>query len=273
MSIELLNVDCMIYMKDQPDNAFDLAIVDPPFGLNDIKKNRLGVARNYETTYQNKETPGPEYFRELSRVAKESIICGCQYFIHHLDPAGSFIVWDKKADPDMHHMSSCEIAWFSKRERIRTFRGAWCGAVKVEPRKTKHPHEKPAMYYKWLLTNYAKPGQRILDTHRRGLLPGGESQIRGRDRSTGYVCAARIRCPEMKKPGPPCGAVSADKVTDLPPAQWVGMDVRNIYTGSRYRVSNTVSYAVALKSLDGGLDLHWHYKKVRKHFRAVDGSD
>ena len=173
MSVELLNIDCMEYMVTQPDNAFDLAIVDPPFGLNDIKKNKKRASRGYETSYTNKERPGKEYFEQLNRVAKKSIICGCQYFMEHLDPNGSFIVWDKKADPDLHNISSCEIAWHSKREKIRTFRGIWCGAVKIEPRKTRHPHEKPVLYYKWLMKHYAKPEQLILDTH----LGSGSSAI------------------------------------------------------------------------------------------------
>lgn len=173
MTIEILNIDCLEYMASLPDGAFDLAIVDPPFGLNDLKKNRLRASRGYETSYENKEPPGAEYFEQLRRVAKESIICGCQYYMEHLDPGGSFIVWDKKADPDLHNMSSCEIAWYSKRKRIRTFRGAWCGAVKVEPRKTKHPHEKPVLYYKWLLEHYATKDMKVLDTH----LGSGSSAI------------------------------------------------------------------------------------------------
>lgn len=173
MTIELLNIDCMEYMARQPDGAFDLAIVDPPFGINDLKKNRLAAHKGHETTYLNTKAPDAEYFAELKRVAKASIICGCQYYMQHLDPRGSFIVWDKQADPNLHHMSSCEIAWYSKRERIRTFRGAWCGAVKVEPRKTTHPHEKPTLYYKWLLAHYADPDMRVLDTH----LGSGSSAI------------------------------------------------------------------------------------------------
>jgi site-specific DNA-methyltransferase (adenine-specific) len=93
--------------------------------------------------------------------------------MEHLNFDGSFIVWDKKADPDLHHMSSCDIAWYSRRKQIKTFRGAWCGAVKFTPRMTTHIHEKPAALYEWLLTNYAKPGQKILDTH----LGSGSSAI------------------------------------------------------------------------------------------------
>lgn len=171
--IELLNIDCMEYMATQPDNAFDLAVVDPPFGLNDINKNKLRASRGHETTYTNKEIPSPEYFQELARTSKESVIFGCQYFLPYLYTGGSFVVWDKGADPDLHHMSSCDVAWYSKRKQIKTFRGHWCGAAKFTPRESFHPHEKPVKLYDWILQNYAKPGQRILDTH----LGSGSSAI------------------------------------------------------------------------------------------------
>lgn len=163
MSLDLRNCDCMDLMAEFPDKYFDLAIVDPPYGIGTIK-NKFG--RNKKTgSYKNKTIPGKEYFEELQRVSINSIIWGCQYYLEQLNPKGSFIVWDKKADPDLHNMSSCDIAWFSKRERIRTFDGHWCGAVKFDSEPTIHIHQKPVPLYKWLLYHYAEPGQKILDTH------------------------------------------------------------------------------------------------------------
>lgn len=158
------NMDCLIGMKDYPDKYFDLAIVDPPFGLSDRTKNKFRRHKN-TGTYDNKSIPGPEYFTELDRVSKHSIIWGCQYMLPFLNPNGSFIVWNKKADPDLHNMSSCDIAWYSRRERIRIFEGHWCGAVKFEPEPTIHIHQKPIGLYKWLLYHYAETGFKILDTH------------------------------------------------------------------------------------------------------------
>lgn len=166
------NKDCMIGMKQFPDKHFDLAIVDPPFGLGDMGKNKS--ARHKDThTYDNKSIPGPEYFQELKRVSRASIIWGCQYMMPLLNPDGSFIIWDKKADPDLHNMSSCDVAWYSKRERIKIFHGHWCGAVKIPMEETIHFHQKPVTLYKWLLKNYTESSFKILDTH----LGSGSSRI------------------------------------------------------------------------------------------------
>lgn len=165
MSIELLHIDCMDYMKGLPDKAFDLAICDPPYGSSIMAKNKFQRHGTTDTTYRNKSIPPAEYYKELYRVSKNSIIWGCQYQMEFLLPGGSFIVWDKKADPDLHNMSSCDIAWWSERKAIRTFNGHWCGAVKFENEPTIHIHQKPIGLYKWLLKNYASPGDSILDTH------------------------------------------------------------------------------------------------------------
>lgn len=166
-TIDKVNVylcDCMDFMRDLPDNYYNLAIVDPPYGINDLKKNKKRRHIS-ETSYKNKKTPTKEYFNELKRVSSRQIIWGCQYMVEFLNKEGSFIIWDKKADPNIHHMSSCDVAWYSKRKRIHIFHGAWCGAVKIDKEKTIHPHQKPVKLYEWLLTNYAEKGDKILDTH------------------------------------------------------------------------------------------------------------
>lgn len=145
----VFNLDCMIGMEEFPDKYFDLAICDPPF----------------TGTYDNKTIPRPDYYEQLERISKRSIIWGCQYMLPFLNAEGSFIVWNKKADPDLHNMSSCDIAWYSKRDRIRIFDGHWCGAVKCETEPTIHIHQKPISLYKWLLYHYAETGDKILDTH------------------------------------------------------------------------------------------------------------
>lgn len=165
--------DCVQLMKQYEDGYFDLAIVDVPYGSSIMAKNKFQRHKTKDTGYRNKETPGVEYWNELYRVSKEQIVWGCQYLMPHLKTEGSFIVWDKKANPDLHNMSSCDVAWYSRRKQIKTWHGAWCGAVKCEKEPTIHIHQKPVGLYKFLLKNYATEGMKILDTH----LGSGSSRI------------------------------------------------------------------------------------------------
>jgi site-specific DNA-methyltransferase (adenine-specific) len=165
MISNVYNQDCMIGMKEFPDKFFDLAIVDPPYGSNIMKKNKFQRHNTTDTSYRNESIPPPEYYKELYRVSINTIIWGCQYQLPFLIPKGSFIIWDKGADPDLHNMSACDVAWYSKRERIRKFKGHWCGAVKCESEETIHIHQKPKSLYLWLLKHYAQKGDKILDTH------------------------------------------------------------------------------------------------------------
>ena len=166
-------MDCIEGMKQFPDKHFDLAIVDPPYGSSIMRKNKYQRHNTTDTSYRNKSIPSPEYYEQLERVSKRSIIWGAQYMMPYLDPSGSFIIWDKGADPDLHNMSACDVAWYSKRERIRKVYLHWCGCVKCERVETIHIHQKPVKLYRWLLSNYAKPGDKILDTH----LGSGSSRI------------------------------------------------------------------------------------------------
>lgn len=159
----LYNMDCMEGMKRFPDKFFDLAIDDAPYGSSIMQKNKYQRHKTTYSNYRNKSIPAAEYFAEVQRVSKAVIWWGAQYMIEHLPPGGSFIVWDKHADPDKHNMSACDVAYHTKRERIRKFSGHWCGAVKFEKEDTIHIHQKPVGLYKWLLSNYAQPGSKVLD--------------------------------------------------------------------------------------------------------------
>lgn len=176
------NEDCMDMMRRYPDKFFDLGVIDPPFGNGIMAKNKFQRHKNTDTSYRNLSIPSPEYYIELYRVCKETIIFGCQYQLPYLKFPGSFIVWDKKADPDLHNMSSCDIAWYSKKERIRTFRGHWCGAVKFEKEPTIHIHQKPIGLYKFIFKHYSKPGFKLLDTH----LGSGSSAIAAHEMSIDF---------------------------------------------------------------------------------------
>lgn len=155
----------MQMMARYPDGYFQLAIVDPPYGLN-IANMRMGVGTGKKTSkIQNrkwkpndwdKHKPDEKYFKELFRVSSNQIIWGGNYF--QLPTSKAFIIWDKGNGMQGRSFSECEYAWCNiGNARI----------VKVNPvQKLKfHPTQKPVALYKWLLHNYAKPGDRILDTH------------------------------------------------------------------------------------------------------------
>lgn len=179
--ITLYNADCMDVMREMPDKAFDLAIVDPPYfdgpdklGYYGTSVSSIGVKRS---PYQSKHwsVPGEDYFRELMRVSVRQIIWGCNYFQY---PFGSGrIIWDKVNGNNS--FSDCEIAYCSSINTVRMFRFMWRGMCqgksineghiqlgnKLLNEKRIHPTQKPVALYKWLLGNYAKPGYKILDTH------------------------------------------------------------------------------------------------------------
>lgn len=182
MSVELLNIDCMEYMASLPDNAFDLAIVDPPYGIGeDASHNNTGdrptskwmkpTSQKYKV-FDDSRVPNEKYFTELKRVSKNQIIWGGNYFTEYLAPSKGWIVWDKKADIK-ECLSMCELAWSSFDRKCNKFSFLWAGFKKAKQVKRIHPTEKPRDLYDWILENYAKTGQRILDTH----LGSGSSAI------------------------------------------------------------------------------------------------
>lgn len=164
----------MIGMKEYPNNYFDLAVVDPPYGINDTwSKNRLD--RFYKQgklySYQNKDIPEESYFTEIKRVSKNQIIFGGNYY-SNLTSTNSWIIWWKHRNPESH-MSEAELAWTSFKKQMRVAQFQWNGAVKCERVEKIHPHQKPVKLYEWIFKNYAKEGQKILDTH----LGSGSSRI------------------------------------------------------------------------------------------------
>ena len=166
---ELLRIDCMEYMATQPDNSFDLAIVDPPYfdgpqkpGYYKGTKQRAETGEYAEP--QNWDIPGSTYFDELMRVSKNQIIWGINYF--DVAMPGGRIVWIKGSGGSP--FSQADIAYHSFYNRIDIFKCLWSGfwKDKITNQEVRiHPTQKPVKLYEWLLGNYAKPGQRILDTH------------------------------------------------------------------------------------------------------------
>ena len=178
--ITLYNADCMEIMKSFKDKQFDLALVDPPYG---IGANKMTLGNGNKKIYRgkldwDKSAPNGEYFDELIRVSKNQIIFGANHFISKIPYDSScWIVWDKgTGDNDF---ADCELAWTSFNSTVRKYFQSWIGAnAKERTQKERiHPTQKPVQLYKWLLNKYAKEGDTILDSH----LGSGSSAIAAHD--------------------------------------------------------------------------------------------
>ena len=151
-------------LKEYPDNLFDLAVVDPEYGINAGKKRQYHARAltKYKPKEWDKKPAGKVYFDELFRVSKNQIIWGANYFIDYLDYGKKWIVWDKMLDQDQSHF---ELAYTSFVGAERIFRYSRSNLQGFRNPNRFHPTEKPVSLYRWLLQNYAKPGDKILDTH------------------------------------------------------------------------------------------------------------
>lgn len=152
--IEVTNEDNMALMDRYPDNYFDLAIVDPPYGIG-ISRNP--IRQQHEKKEWDNAIPTDQYFKELFRVSKNQIIWGGNYF--DLPPSQGFFIWDKKQPHDFS-LAMCENAWSSIQKPAKM----WSLSVRKEQDKI-HPTQKPVELYGWLLDNNTKEGDKILDTH------------------------------------------------------------------------------------------------------------
>lgn len=169
------NEDNMIMMARYPDKWFELAIVDPPYGIG--AENQAGPENHGWTQWPKKEwdrsIPAFEYFTELFRVSKNQIIWGGNYFT--LPIKQSWIFWDKLTGKN--DFSDGELAWSSFGGALRKYTQLWLGSNARDADGRIHPTQKPVALYKWLLSRYAKPGDKILDTH----LGSGSSRIAAYD--------------------------------------------------------------------------------------------
>ncbi len=173
------NIDCMEGMKRYPDKYFDLAIVDPPYGIRQYghrgnNRSKLAKTRDYHKALWDQPAPDLEYFNELRRISKHQIIWGANNYPEHLTKSSCWIVWDKQNGDN--HFADCELAYASFDTAVRQFTFRWAGMLQgnmAEKEDRIHPTQKPVQLYKWLLKNYAKPGDKILDTH----LGSGSSRI------------------------------------------------------------------------------------------------
>ena len=180
--ITATNEDNMIMMARYPDNYFELSIVDPPYGIGADKaqnaaaesrkkangKSKAGRGwKEYKVSDWDNETPIDEYFKELFRISKKQIIWGGNYFSFIWNYSNSFIIWNKMQRD--FSLADGEMAWYSETNKaMRTFDFSRGGALADNNRNGGrfHPTQKPVKLYEWLLMNYAKEGDKIVDTHR-----------------------------------------------------------------------------------------------------------
>lgn len=160
-------------MKEIPDKYFDLAIVDPPYGIGENAFRSASRSKATKTTdwgafdkEWDRECPNEEYFDELFRVSKNQIIWGANHMMHKIKQGSPcWIVWDKD---NSGCFADCELAYTSFPTAVRKFSFRWNGMIQQNMKNKEirqHPTQKPVALYKWLLTNYAKQGDKILDTH------------------------------------------------------------------------------------------------------------
>lgn len=212
--IEILNIDCMGYMRGLPDKAFDLAIVDPPYGHgnNLIRKGNTRsnmCSASKKKPYDNSQAPSTMYFEHLFRVSTNQIIFGANHFANKFFSSGpGWIVWDKETTGNF---ADCELAYTSFNVALKCFRFMWNGmhqgSFGGDTRKNVkriHPTQKPVQLYSWILETFAKPGQKILDTH----LGSGASAIAahyygcdfvGCELDEDYFHAAKLRIEQETK--------------------------------------------------------------------------
>ena len=155
-NLSLYQMDCMELLKQTPDNYYDLAITDPPYGIG-IAKNP--VRQQHEKKQWDSAIPQKEYFTELVRVSKNQIIWGGNYFIEHLGSSQGFFIWDK-IQPHDFSLAMCEFAWSSIQKPAKIFRRSV-----LKDKNKIHCTQKPIELYAWIFENNAEKGQKILDTH------------------------------------------------------------------------------------------------------------
>lgn len=176
-------MDCMEAMRQMPDKCFDLAVVDPPYGIGNfvqISGNKRG-----EKVSWNNEIPAKEYFEQLKRVSREQIIFGANYYgeVNCCTGRGGAIVWVKHV-PFESHLSGAEIASYSRDKRVVVADIPWSNFYRTHSdEKTIHPCQKPISLYRWIFYYYAEKGDKILDTH----LGSGSSRIAAYDAGLDFI--------------------------------------------------------------------------------------
>ena len=175
-------MDCMDGMAQFPDGYFDLAVVDPPYGINRFKNGETSRLRKYGSLSSvNDMRPMPEYFDELRRVSKNQIVFGWNHLSDPLPPTPEFLFWYKHQPVGSY--SDGELAWTSFKKTARCFDYPYFGGVGADKDGHCHPTQKPVQLYAWVFQHYAKKGDKIIDTH----LGSGSSRIAAYEAGLDFV--------------------------------------------------------------------------------------
>lgn len=166
MRSDVFNIDCMEYMRTLPDNYFQLAIADPPYGIGATKMN---LGNGHRKIYRGEndwdcQAPDAEWFDELRRISENQILWGANHYISHIPiDSSAWIVWDKGTGDNS--FADCELAWTSFKKPVRKYFQSWVGGNAKEKFDSDriHPTQKPVALYAWILHNYAKSGGVIFD--------------------------------------------------------------------------------------------------------------
>jgi len=182
-TLDIRHMDCMALMAEFPDNHFDLAVVDPPYGIDAANDSRGGqkhgkaaaTSKSYGKKDWDKCTPNEAYFAELERVSKNRIIWGANHMMDKIKLSSpSWIVWDKQNGDNGY--ADCELAWTSHKTAVRKITFRWAGMLQGDMKNKEiriHATQKPVKLYDWIFANYAEKGMKILDSH----LGSGSSAI------------------------------------------------------------------------------------------------
>jgi site-specific DNA-methyltransferase (adenine-specific) len=175
------NTDCLAAMREMPDKAFDLAVVDPPYGIEKGFQATSRIAKYGQMDSVNDAKPQKEYFAELFRVSKNQIIWGYNHLSDMLPSTKEFVFWYKHQPVDSY--SDGELAWTSFTKTAKCFDYPFFGGTGADKDGRIHPTQKPIALYTWVYQTYAKPGDKILDTH----LGSGSSRIAAYDAGLDFV--------------------------------------------------------------------------------------
>lgn len=184
-------MDCIEGMKHYPNKYFDLAVVDPPYGI-DVEIKQITTGRNkhipqkgYAIKDWDKCAPKLEYFCELFRISKNQIVWGANHFISRMPyDASCWLVWDKENGDNGY--ADCELAWTSFSRAVRMVKYKWHGMLQKDMKNKEvriHPTQKPVGLYDWIFTKFAEPGMKVLDTH----LGSGSSRIAAHKNKLNFV--------------------------------------------------------------------------------------
>lgn len=177
----VFNEDCMAGMARYPDKYFDLAVVDPPYGIENAFSASSRIRKYGQMKTVNEEKPQLGYFEELFRVSKNQIVWGYNHLSNILPATKEFIFWYKHQPVTSY--SGGELAWTSFKKTAKCFDYPFFGGIGADKDGRIHPTQKPVALYTWIFQNYAKPGDKILDTH----LGSGSSRIAAHEQGLDFV--------------------------------------------------------------------------------------